>query len=155
MAFSYQLSVLTRNCTLTTCSCVYTVSTTVKDYMRDNDASLDVIVFECDRCGEEHVIEDASGISPLQRAAHAPKDWLFIRFGEISADEPLDTVLCPECKGDFLKSVGYSSDMEYAAVVSAHKKSAVRNNMFIRNAVMRFAFRASSTPIAKTAFDIN
>lgn len=154
MASAYFLSLINRNNVLTTCSCVITVTTEVKDFMPDNSASLEIVVFECDKCGKEHVVDSAIDFHLLSDDERAPKDWLYIRFGELAGEEPVDCVLCEDCKDDFLNAVGFSSAMEYAAVVTARKNNASSQNAYKRSAVMRFVLRAPGSP-SKSSLDIN
>ena len=154
MASAYFLSLLNHNHTLTTCSCMFRVTTEVKDFMPDNSASLEIIVFECDKCGKEHVVENALDFTALSDDDRVPKEWMYIRFGEMCSEEPVDSVLCEECKLDFLTAVGFTSAMEYAAVVASNKKSEPTMSAYKRSAILRFVFKVSG-PTSKTALDVN
>lgn len=98
---------------------VSTLSLTLKELMNKQDPQVEVIMFECDCCGKEHIIENADGFSLAYPDERAPKGWLFIKFGDVTSKNPLECLMCDVCKSDVITSLGFENLNEYNAVLKA------------------------------------
>jgi hypothetical protein len=110
---------------------------------------MEIVMFECDCCGKEHVIEDAEDFRLASADSRAPKNWFYVKFGDITADRPLDALFCEDCRLDIIKALGFESLPEYHATVQASSSEA--KPFELSSGIIRLVVRGRSS----NTFDTN
>jgi len=102
-------------------------------------------MLQCDKCGKHAPLNDDTDAPP--------SNWVFIRFGDFDAVEPIDCAVCEECKLSFFSSVGLTGAAEYSALSVAYKNNAVRT-MNKAGVLIRALLHSKDSDI-KNVFDVN